>query len=856
MDKNSFQELFLTSLKGPMTDFLGLESEAITSYYMDLIPVQDSFRHRAKYLGLRVGSLLIDEKGELDVEALTRLKNFFDRNSFVLGPGREGDALIFAHIKNCLSQLLEKREIWIAIRKFSPPLCHRKAEEVVRETLWPEEIRTVQTVHIRKAVLAAWLTLLRQTTGSCFATAPAILVQKNEALRFFQDLYDILSIGQLKRVFGGKEYSVPMSINSGSGDLQRTVFGPFFGLVVALEAVGKKITKEDEKTIRDLAPQTVENILRAILLEDGGLTEEELKDEENLARIQMTPLLAKQGVYYQRPSPRALKVSEWKKRVAKATTHFRAITECALLRSWEYTLASFSDVKTEFTRWNLYIGLGIHPEQKFGIGAFLYEQVNEHLQKCQREIEKLTKEYELEIGALQALEVMIEGAVNEMRRNQLKSDWMIHTSTANSIAEMRSRLIPKAESLVGLFSWLIERYDEKLQEYFQELFDPSLARNELHLHDDSPAGFRLVYKHGRSDASQWTAVYTKEKYIEFLRDFFSRVENELDPPPHVGKELISDITTALIQFIQEDSFIDWAFARSKEKGRLSPWDYISGGTLQTLLMAYCNRDRPFSEATIIPHSEEELLQFLISKGKNGPLLMHSPTHAFVFYPELLAAKRIKPLFNQPWSGEMQEHIAHKLSKKLPQEEGPLFIHLLRQKTSAESNTLFRSNLIEALGPRIKNKESLVDSVLYENSYLSNSNQTEKRLQQILTALGENPPTRKLEGVLFGSYDLFELTKFSLLQSGKQALSDTDWDLKITEAMRKFGYLPDALLFADTNWSGWYFGFVQNPTTLQLELWRLNRTATQGFPMNDWKEWLSPENRSAWCVLTNSVEYSG
>jgi hypothetical protein len=63
-----------------------------------------------------------------------------------------------------------------------------------------------------------------------------------------------------------------------------------------------------------------------------------------------------------------------------------------------------------------------------------------------------------------------------------------------------------------------------------------------------------------------------------------------------------------------------------------------------------------------------------------------------------------------------------------------------------------------------------------------------------------------------------------------------------------------VLFADTNWSGWYFGFVKNPTTERLELWRLNRTATQGFPMTDWKQWFDPSNTSAWVVLNQPKEY--
>lgn len=850
----SFQEVFASKLQDPLSKALGLESEVFASSMMDRSPIQDSFRYRGKYLGLRVASLLLDEHGELKDDALGELIRLFDQRSFVLGPGREGDALIYSHIKNCLRHLSEDKEVWTAIRRFSPPLCHKNAEDLVRETLWPETFRAVQTVHVRKAALASWLTCLRQTTGSCFATAPAILVQRNEPSRFFKDLYDLLSVGSMKRTIAGKEYSVPLSFSSGIGDLQRMVQGPFFGMVVALESVGAKLST-DEKIWGD-GPQAVSVFLKRILLSEAGLTEEDLQDEEYLSRIQMTPLLAKQGaVYYQRPSVRGQKVSEWKKKYAQACMTFKTITECALLRAWEYSLASFADVKTEFARWNLYIGLGLHPDEKNGIGAFLYEKINERLQKCHAEMQKLAREYEEAVNALQAIEAMLQSAMTEARLNQLKADWMSNNASANTIAEMRNKLIVKSEGLSHFFAWMIEKYDEKLQEFFQELFDPALIQTGAHLYDDSPAGFRLVYKHGRADASQWTAIHNREEYVESLRDFFSRAENELEAPQNVGKEIFSEVTTELIQFIQSDEFLDWAVSRSKEKGKLSPWDYISGGTLQTLLMHYCNRDRPFTESGVVPHSAEELFQFLAGVQIKAPILMHSPTHAFVFYPELLRNRdRLMPFQSRKWDENMQEHIAHRLSEKLPEEEKALFIHLFRNQTSADTNALFRKRLIDALSPRIKQKESFVDSVLYENAFLMTPDQAQFAMMQILRGLGKSATIAKLGGNFWGPYDIYNHIKMTILQSSNSALLPLDWDQKIADEMRKLKFLPDSALFADTNWSAWFFGFVHNPTTGTIELWRLNRTATQGFPMTDWKEWLAPNNFSGWMLLSKPSEY--
>ncbi len=856
MEVDPFHQLFLDSLKSPLAVLLDLPSEALNSYFMDQSSIQDSFWYRAKYLGLKIASLLIDEKGELDVERLKGINTLLDGGCFVLGPGRESDALIYRHLQDCLRKLAESKEIWVAIRRFSTPLCHKKADQVIKESLWPEPIRTVQTVHVRKAVLAAWLTLLRQSTGSCFATAPAILIQQNYPIKFFKDLYDLLSTGQIKRRMAGKEYSVPLSFHSGAGDLQKIALGleSSPGLVIALGAVGIEVSEAIQQKCRELSLQTVEKVLRAILLEEAGLTEEEILDEEHLARIQMTPLLARQSaVYYQKPSARAQKVSEWKKKFAVACLSFRTMTECALLQSWEYSIASFSDVKTEFARWNLYIGLGLHPDQKGGIGAFLYAQVNARFQACRQKIEQLGREYEQAASAIQALESMIQGASSYDRINQFKAELAAHSLSIQSIIEMRNQLIAQSDALAGLFASLIEQYDEKLQHSFQELFDPALIGEEAHLYDDSSAGFRLVYKHGRADASQWTGIYSGEQYVDCLREFFANTENDLLISPQLERGLLSEIITALIQFIQEPAFLASALLRAKEKGRKSPWDYISGGTLQTLLLAYCNRDRPFTESSLVPHSEEELLRFLERSKKGTHLLMHSPTHAFIFYPTLLSNQLVRP---KPvkWDEGMQEHIAHVLSERLPFEEKALFIHLFRQKTTAESNLQFRINLIDALGPRIKSKEALVDSVFYENTPLFSQPQAKDALNLVLRSLNLHETVSQLEGSFFGPFQIYQLAKRVILQSRKEAISSVDWDQKIAEVMRRLGFCQSPLLFADTNWPRWFFGFVFNPATQHMELWRLNRTATQGFPMYDWKQWTDAANTLPWIVLSEPKEY--
>ncbi len=693
----------------------------------------------------------------------------------------------------------------------------------------------------------------------------------------------------------GKEYMVPMSISSGLADLQKTLSGfssleslaASPGLIQAFEAggildsglslagkIGGLLQLFHDREV----PSTPEKLIRTVLLERCGLTEEDLEDEAYLSRIQMTPLLARQSaVYYQKPSERAQKVSDWKKRFGQACTAFQAFTECSLLRTWEYTIASFCDVKIDFARWNLYIGLGFNSDQKGGIGSFLYRTIDALLQKANQDAFRLQEEYERAVGAVRATEAMLSNA-SDAQRNQLRGELVSYVHAVNTILEMRDKAAAKAQAISEFFSSLFKQYDEKLQEYFQELFDPSLIGEEAHLYDDSLAGFRLVYKHGRTDASQWTPIHSAEEYIDSLRDFFSSMEREIAIPPQLDSSFLSEITTALILFIQEPEFLDSAMERSKQHGRRSPWDYFSGGTMETLLQAYCGREKLFTEVQTVPHSEEQLLEFLakVKDHRESPLLMRSPTHAFIYYPSLLPTNseslieiNRKTVRKWAFDEEMQEYIAHRLADRLPALEKPLFLHLFRQRHAAGASAQFRLHLIDALlamkDSRIKNRVALVDSLLYESAPLLKIDQAKQILAEIfrqietrfsLPANRFGPALQRLEGSYMGPYEIHQAALFILLKTLRNPLSKIDWEIEIAAILRRLEFCtPHPILFADTNWSGWFFGLIVNVATGHLELWRLNRTALQGFPMSDWKEWLNEKNTSPWVILPKEEEYT-
>ena len=68
-------------------------------------------------------------------------------------------------------------------------------------------------------------------------------------------------------------------------------------------------------------------------------------------------------------------------------------------------------------------------------------------------------------------------------------------------------------------------------------------------------------------------------------------------------------------------------------------------------------------------------------------------------------------------------------------------------------------------------------------------------------------------------------------------------------------MPAPLIFADTNWVKEMFGFVVNPGTGKLELWRLDYTGSNGYPMTSWKQWVNgsrPDLR--WGIYVKPFEY--
>lgn len=823
------------------------------SHDMTLCPIQDPFRFRARFLALEMASLLIDETGGLEMNRAHELLSLFEKHRFLIGPHLENDAFIFEHIRSTLKILIQSDPLQKLIQKFSPPVCHSGAERLIRATLWPKQVQQITAADLKRAVLAALFTHLRQTTGSCFATAPAILIQRKQPLQQLRDLFDLLTYGALHRVISGQEYTVPLCPSIEQFDVTRPL-APFTpaqlsmapGLRAAFAEAGFPLTQTvlEAHIKQEPSATTPKELIEAILLHLLHLQKNDVAEEEGLRQIDMNQLFAKQSaIYYQKPSERSIKVSQWKKAVEKGISAYQALSDCALLRAWEATLASFSDVKLDVAKWNIYVSLGLHPDYVGGIGSFIYQKVQAKLDQLNQQITKLQGEYEHLLQIAHSAE-----------RRGLQGEYSHATMRASGLRQEIEEHVRNGEKVSHLARIFLEKTNALIPDTFQEIFDPSLAKNLAEMIDDSPAGFRLAHKHGRKASSQWTYIRSAEEFIRCVKEFFESAERELALENPEQRPFIEQISTDLIVYLQTDEFLNQSIERTRKNPafhdpRATPWEYISGGTMPALLMAYTQRQFPYSALQKTIHNELELISFLSDAAlqTKETALMYSPTHAFLFHPEWLPhhPHQVIGAMQNFWKQvkiEDEEWLAFALSHKLPEKESAIFLHRWRQYGKKGTLAHFRESALEILG---RQKEALIDSFLYESLPLISSQEA----THLAKSLGLD---LSLESPWVTPIGFREWIKSAFISAQRSPFSTSDVDEQMAALLRQKGWAaPRPLLFADTNWSSWLFGLSISPSG-KLDLWRFTRTAMSGVPM---PEWFRLQCGGEWVILNRPNEYT-
>jgi hypothetical protein len=435
--------------------------------------------------------------------------------------------------------------------------------------------------------------------------------------------------------------------------------------------------------------------------------------------------------------------------------------------------------------------------------------------------------------------------------------------------DLRNQAHAHAEKYSQFFSYLLKQYNAKFQEYFQEIYDADMQDIKADMYEDSPAGFRLVYKHGRSNASLWSMAYTEQDYIEMLVQFFLATEPQLaaDFDWELARQVLSDITTSVINHIRGLEFIQTAFARmAKAHGNGS----LKKGEL--------------TEESRWVENETNLLVFILDVLKTDPqitetsvekedpyLLMSSPTHAFILEPSFEELKKgwQEDIFTYSWvrdsvikpgkefyekitlSSLEQQFLLSELSKKIP--VPGLDRLFLSESASVE---VFRAHIIKTIPIA-----DLIDSFLFEMLPLYSGGHWKEAVYKLLEGLDSTSLAQTLDrfpdfcGQIICTKQLKSLAKAIYMLAKDTCLFSFDLHATVAKNASLYGYAPPApLLFADTNWVGSYFGFVVNPGTCQLELWRLDKTGSKGSPMSMWKRYVNGQDKKTWNIYSRYTEY--
>ncbi|MEN9344059.1 MAG: hypothetical protein RLZZ453_846 [Chlamydiota bacterium] len=690
---------------------------------------------------------LLDAKGFLDGASIEKWIEKLSREGLPFSPYTE--EILSPHFLSIL-KALKNKEMALLLQRFFLPVCHPFAENLVRFSVHGKG--KIDNRDLKIAVLSALFTPLRQTVGSCFATAPAILVQKENPKQLMQDLYDLLFTSKLQRTFGGVQYAVPMSFM-------------------------QKIRPEQEHP---------------------------------------------------------------------------------LLKMWEFTVASFSEVKMEFSKWNFAISLGFSHEEKGGLGQILVQELQCEVDEINREIEKHQREYALAFDQARATEILVKNAGSSLEARRLVSEYQSRVYHMNACLKIREEWEEKGSHFSSLFSILLQGYIEQFPFYFQEVYDPDIQEEK---YEDSPAGFRLVYKHGRQDPNLWTVIREGKEYISCLSDFFVLVEPEIKAlcPWKGGAELIGHLTSKMLLHLQDPLFLQSAMDRMKKEGK-KPWFYVSGGTMTTLVQTYFRIEKELLKEEKWVASPEELVVFILDTLKNLPpkitdhvksgMLMNSPSHAF-----LLLADKIK----RGWEGNtftytwVRDHIVTPSEifyreMKLSREEQ----RFLSDKLGIPDISSSYSISPEEWGKQALSfvKEDRLSSFLYESLPVIPKEKMEDLLSSFLAELGVHSYA-ELKTAPFLTADSFHtLVKQLYIQASGELREDLHE--QVMHIGKKKGTVqPGSFLFADTNWPSNYFAFVVNPLKLKLDLFRVSYALQKGVPMSSWKQWMNGQDKKPWCIFLES-----
>ena len=877
--------------------------------------LQESFTAINMLRARRLASYLVDDTGQISFDKIPDLISGLTLKQFCIGPKRELDGIRQEHIIYVLKTIDQSEALKKLLNGLYPPENNRLAERLINLSLQRIDYhKRLTSADVKKAVLIACFTYLRQNIGSCFATAPAIIIQSTDIYQMVQDLSDLIHFCQLKKIVAGFEYVVPLSKGVGSGELKKPVqiiregknyqpeiwFSP--GLISAFEEI--HILNKNDSYLEKAAKLKKKIILyfkEKFAVDSFIITTDEIIN-----------------FFAHKESKRSSDLAK------RAEEKFNSWTECPLLKAWEFTLASLSETKLKLTSWNLYASLGMSNQEEGGIGKKIYDAVNANLDETKHDIADLDRQIEASLVLVQTAESRLKHLANDSDANWSKADYQNKKAQYNYLLEQREDLMLKSNSLVKFYDDLYDTYERLFKNYFQEVYDPDIEEVSSNPYDDAPAGFSLMFKHGRKDPLSWTMIKDAQTFVQCLIDFFLMTELEIsfDLPPGL-QPVLTNVISEVVLHLRSDEFIQTAFDRMALAHKTAPikdplnnlhliekkpWVYTSGGSMSNLISCYYGLDDEPSQTNIWIENELELLTFVIDTVKllqfkeqkqiqqnrsRAALLAHSPTHAFSIKPG-------KEPFYTAWQTDIYTYTYARDNFVIPAQAffGSIIlnkdaINYLIDNLSAKLPPDLRAKLFdissalegpqtpitfyEFLSSRLKSLGSFgrtisrflsyeeISSTLYQELPLFSVYEAEQKITEVLQALSFdkqkiNEAWQQLSflrgSAIIGAKSFHQVCKNMVSILSAEACFEIDYHAKIFEIMRQFNFCsPMPFIFADTNWIEGEFAFVVNPCSMKLELWKSDYVGASGFPITSWKKWLNGSKpNSKWGIYNKMSEY--
>ncbi len=792
-----------------------------------LMKIQDPFLYRGLSRARTLAYQLIDDKGVFEHGQLKTFLQEFKKNLYTPYPNSPSDSSIFEHELRVLTHLFKTKENF---RAFRMPVSSHYVEMLIFYSLGLSSRTPLTDADLRRAVLSALLNPVRQNIGSCFATAPAIYIQSEQIENFLADLESLIMTGSMTRVISGNEYTVPLSPSWGIGELKRKVIPSN-----VQDSPGLRLALGDE--IEKLS--TMSEVITVEALIDQLITDE--------------------------------------KKAADAKCLFKSLTDHALLKAWEFTIASFSDYKVNFFKWNLYASLGFDPLEEHGIGSVIHQDLEQSLDESNKKIEKLNKDCQIEHDQVLVTQALLRQASSSDRISRLKVELEMKLHALYMSKDKRDEVYKRTEKLSKLFSLILEEYSSLIQEYFQEIYDTEMAIIDPNLYADSPAGFRLVYKHGRRDPSLWTLISNEKEYQQCLHNFFLITEPLIIDKCEFEEE-VQKLITRVMHHIQTPEFMKsatqrlqrWHCKQKMHQGKKTPWSYLSGGMMNTLLRGYYTLEDPVTEATYIPETPMDLMVFILDTLKEQPytltkrfeenpndsLFMFSPSHAFLLKPGLFLDGWVHSNFSYTWARDHALHPSQCFYNNIsltPDDQRLLFDLWGFEHSSPADHAISVKEFYNLLGPDQEKANVFLryslplipaeELTIHANAVLReaglDSNKVLKEIDNLNPIL--NITSKSFRDLLLSA----------IIRAHNTLTFREDIYKTLMTAMQKLKLaVPAPFIFADTNWSKFMFAFLVNPGTNDLELWRTDRLGEEAYPMTTWKRHFRDK---PWGILTTTFK---